>query len=146
MGTDPLLDSLDANMLDALSNATFTARVAAGKAAKAALDIRKMIGGPESPSNRYIWFQPPRLGTLVEIEEQFRQLGEQVSFAVRTWPMYRDEMAVIESRIVGMLQVVSRNTAVAEDAAVAAERLHTQVVNFVRMVERSGLFLSDGLE
>lgn len=145
-GPDSSLHSLDSNVLYDLTNVTLVAHTAARLAARAELDIRKIIGRPDSPANRHIWSTRPTSATLIEIEQQLRQLGAQITLAAKTSSVHHEEMATIESGILSMLGVAVRNTVVASEAAAAAERLHIHAINFVRVVERSGLFLSSGQE
>lgn len=122
-----------------IKDATIAAHNAAREAASAALDIRKVIGGPSTYANRYTWPSPSATVTLVEIEEMLQQLSAQATNAVQSRTVHKKEMATIASGIFSMLEVASRNKAVAVEAATAVERIHINAINFVREVERSGL-------
>lgn len=146
LGENTSLKSLNFAVLDDLTRTTAKARIAARQAASATLDIRKTIGGPDSPPNRYPWLLPLNLLTLVEAEEGLLRLSKHSTLLRQNWAAHKEEMTSIELGIQAMLEVACRNTVIAAEAAQAAERLHIQAINFVRVVERSGLLLSPDLE
>ncbi|WP_377701621.1 hypothetical protein [Pseudoduganella sp. UC29_71] len=117
--------------------ASLKAGTAAKQAARAALDVRELIGGADVSPIHALQSRRASALTLHMAQDLLSQLSEAARLQAPAWQMDRNEADAIRHDIAAMAEAAKRNRMIANTAVQAIEVLLSQASNFTRVAKDS---------